>query len=390
MFGLMSLRSPLKLIPLIFLSLFAFHFLLSALHQGYADTASGLIAGSKSSDGKYGSGGVKPHPSTWRDLESAAGNVTRSGEKVNAAFVILARNSDLWSLADSIKQMERAFNHWANYPYVFLNEEPFSEEFKQYTQGLTKARCSYGLIEPDHWRQPSWINEEKASAAREEMIKKKVIYGHSVPYRNMCRFNSGFFYRHPLLANVDYYWRIEPGVKFFCDLPYDPFLVMKQKKAVYGFTLSLLEYIETIPTLWQATMEFMKSRPDLKVEGNAEAFLSDDGGAHYNLCHFWSNFELGDLNFWRSEPYQAYFDFLDAKGGFYYERWGDAPVHSIGAALFAKKEQILWFSDIGYRHEPFQHCPQGEEHTRGKCSCNPKDNFDWEWYSCTKRFTNLS
>jgi len=57
--------------------------------------------------------------------------------------------------------------------------------------------------------------------------------------------------------------------------------------------------------------------------------------------------------------------------GFYYERWGDAPVHSIGAALFAKKEQILWFSDIGYRHEPFMHCPQEEEHTRGRCSCNP-------------------
>lgn len=49
-----------------------------------------------------------------------------------------------------------------------------------------------------------------------------------------------------------------------------------------------------------------------------------------------------------------FFDFLDKKGGFYYERWGDAPVHSIGAALFAKKEQIHFFDDIGYRHEPFQ------------------------------------
>ena len=35
------------------------------------------------------------------------------------------------------------------------------------------------------------IDEEKATKAREEMIRKKVIYGHSIPYRNMCRFNSG-------------------------------------------------------------------------------------------------------------------------------------------------------------------------------------------------------
>lgn len=42
----------------------------------------------------------------------------------------------------------------------------------------------------------------------------------------MCRFNSGFFFRHPLLKDYDYYWRVEPDVKFFCDIAYDPFLTM--------------------------------------------------------------------------------------------------------------------------------------------------------------------
>jgi hypothetical protein len=55
----------------------------------------------------------------------------------------------------------------------------------------------------------------------------------------------------------------------------------------------------------------------------------------------WSNFEIGNLDLWRGEGYSKFFDFLDEKGGFYYERWGDAPVHSIGAALFAKKDQIV-------------------------------------------------
>ena len=90
------------------------------------------------------------------------------------------------------------------------------------------------------------------------------------------------------------------------------------------------------------------------------------------------------------------------------QRWGDAPVHSIGAALFAKKEQIHFFKDIGaqscirtlhaelirrspvgYRHNPFQHCPQGNDHKKGKCWCNPKENFDYEWYSCTSRYDKL-
>ena len=33
----------------------------------------------------------------------------------------------------------------------------------------------------------------------------------------------------------------------------------------------------------------------------------------------WSNFEIGDLDFWRGEAYTKFVEFLDEKGGFYYE-----------------------------------------------------------------------
>jgi alpha 1,2-mannosyltransferase len=33
---------------------------------------------------------------------------------------------------------------------------------------------------------------------------------------------------------------------------YDPFLVMQDQGKVYGFTISLFEYIETIPSLWDS------------------------------------------------------------------------------------------------------------------------------------------
>ena len=39
----------------------------------------------------------------------------------------------------------------------------------------------------------------------------------------------------------------------------------------------------------------------------------------FTIYGVWSNFEITDMNFFRSEAYQAYFDFLDKKGGFYYE-----------------------------------------------------------------------
>jgi alpha 1,2-mannosyltransferase len=56
------------------------------------------------------------------------------------------------------------------------------------------------------------------------------------------------------------------------------------------------------------------------------------------------------MNLWRSPAYQAFFELLESKGGFYYERWGDAPVHSIAAALLQSRNQIHFFDEIGYAH----------------------------------------
>ncbi|KAI0375003.1 glycosyltransferase family 15 protein [Pilatotrama ljubarskyi] len=379
------MMTPMRYAVLVLGIIISLHFILSFSHEDYG-RATSLSRLSEQF------GGSKPHPPYQDGVPEdyyVPSTPSPQGRRANATFVLLARNGDLNGVVMSMKQVEDRFNKEFQYPYVFLNEEPFTEEFKDRIQTLTDAKVEFGLIPKEQWYQPAWIDEERATAARKDMMEKNVIYGGSVPYRNMCRFNSGFFYRHELLAKYKYYWRVEPDVTFFCDLHYDPLLLMQDQKKVYGFTISLYEYPATIPTLWDAVKEFINSNPDLVEPDNAMRFISDDGGETYNNCHFWSNFEIGDLDFWRGEAYSKFFDFLDEKGGFYYERWGDAPVHSIGAALFAKKDQIHFFNDIGYRHNPFQHCPQGELHKKGKCWCNPSENFDYEWYSCLKRYDNL-
>lgn len=107
--------------------------------------------------------------------------------RVKAAFVILARNSDLEGIRQSIRQLEDRFNNKYNYPYVFLNEEPFSDEFKQKTTDLTKAKTSYGKIEKDMWGYPDFINQTYAAECRQDYRARKVIYGGSESYRHMCR-----------------------------------------------------------------------------------------------------------------------------------------------------------------------------------------------------------
>jgi alpha 1,2-mannosyltransferase len=382
------MMTPVRYIFLAFFIIVSLHYILSFSHEEYgrATSLSNIKDKLTSSPGKppYQNGVPEEYYNTVKEDKPDPPE-----RKANAAIVSLARNGDIDGILFSMKQMEDRFNKRYGYPYVFLNEEEFTDEFKSRVSVLTDAPIHFGLIPHDHWFQPDWIDEERASAAREEMVKNQVIYGGSVPYRNMCRYNSAFFFKHELLKDFRYYWRMEPDVRFFCDLNFDPFLIMQDQNKVYGFTISLYEYEATIPTLWSAVKEFIAANPGLVSPDNAMGFVSDDGGETYNRCHFWSNFEIGDLDFWRGEAYTKFVEFLDEKGGFYYERWGDAPVHSIGAALFARKDQIHFFNEVGYLHNPFMHCPQGDVHAKGKCWCDPTKSFDREWYSCLNRYDAL-
>ncbi|KAJ2613811.1 hypothetical protein H4S08_002021 [Coemansia sp. RSA 1365] len=308
---------------------------------------------------------------------------------VRAAFVILVRNSELYGMKRAMRQIEDRFNSRFNYPYVFLNDVPFTEEFKTSTAAMTKANVTYGTIPQEHWSYPSWINQTYAKERREDMKKQGVFYALSESYRHMCRFNSGFFFRHPLLENIEYYWRIEPGVEYSCDIDYDPFLFMQRQGIKYGYTIALHEYPETIPTLWSTVKDFIAKTPSFVRHEGGYQWLSSDGGATYNGCHFWSNFEIGSLRFFRSKEYLEYFEHLDKAGGFFYERWGDAPVHSIAAALLLRKEEVHWFEDIGYYHNPWNNCPQSSA-SRLRCHCDPAGSaVHHYWASCTRAWPAL-
>lgn len=355
--------------------------------------------------------------------------------RANAALVVLARNSEIEGVSQSISSLERHFNRWFNYPYVFLNDEPFNSTFKQAIMNLTSSKVEFGMIDERDWNFPEWADEEQVAEAIAQQGDRAIMYGNMESYHKMCRFYSGKFFNHPLLLKYDWYWRVEPDVKYFCDITYDPFIYMQRHNKVYGFTIVIKELVETVPNLFRETVKFKRARnmtstglwdlfikhpgddelekaetinrdsgsvrrkkqeeklrkeqekkereAELKEQLPDEAFLDTDrhrwdklsyewddwdteeGNVHpeamygevYNMCHFWSNFEIARMDFFRSKEYSDFFDSLERSGGFWAERWGDAPVHSLAAGLFLEPEQVHYFRDIGYRHTTIQHCP---------------------------------
>lgn len=73
-----------------------------------------------------------------------------------------------------------------------------------------------------------------------------------------------------------------------------------------------------------------------------------------------------------SSIWTDFFEFLGHNGGFFYERWGDAPVHSIAASVFLPKERIYFFDDLGYCHKPYNSCrSEMQFRVDPKCACDP-------------------
>lgn len=327
-------------------------------------------------------------------------NMTQIGAE-NATFYMLVRNSELSQTLQTMREIEDRFNKDYKYPWTFLNDLPFTDEFKNLTSGMASGKTEYGLVPTEFWSVPDFINNKTFEAALKKFEADGIIYGGSTSYRHMCRFNSGFFFRHALMNQYKYYWRVEPGTHLFCDQRYDPFTFMRENKKRYGFVITIPEYASTIPTLWPTVETFFETHPEYVAANSAQRFLTDKtltrpedllllSPTRYNLCHFWSNFEIGDLDFFRSQEYLDYFEHLDRSGGFFYERWGDAPVHSIGVVMMMNKSEIHHFSDIGYKHHPYYRCPHDEEsYTSGRCYCGSEkmeDNVDFQPFSCLPRW----
>lgn len=180
----------------------------------------------------------------------------------------------------------------------------------------------------------------------------------------MCRYFSGFFWRHPFLAPFDYYWRVEPHVEFLCNLHHDPFRYAVQHNISYGArraaaappVLTACEeqpspaqptggpcllpfdgaYSErmccphralgwniiaqgdpgTVPTLWPTVQEYMAANPgDVPADNALRGVLTTDDPPTFNFCHFWSNFEIGAFAWLRSPQHLRFFEHLDRCGG---------------------------------------------------------------------------
>ncbi|KAI4949107.1 hypothetical protein J4E91_005571 [Alternaria rosae] len=310
-----------------------------------------------------------PRPSPPLDAPFYTGcqePVLNTTARESAVFMMLARNSEVKGAVSSVRSVQEQFNDNFGYPWVFLNDEEWTEDFKRKVGKAVGegADVKFEVIPKEMWGYPEWIDQDRAKKSMQDMKSRGIQYGGQESYHHMCRFQSGFFYDHPALLPYKYYWRVEPSISFTCAITYDPFVEMARHKKRYGYTTALWERGQTVPSLFRK-LSLFKNEYSIPTSTLWTAMIDaswmpwpfrrmlaalrnrDERGDLWNMCHFWSNFEIADMDFFRGDAYRAVFDYLDRDGGFYYERWGDAPVHSLAAAMLLQPQELHHFSKRG-------------------------------------------
>lgn len=67
---------------------------------------------------------------TGRGLLKSIPSLGHHSAKPKAALISLVRNCELPGLMQSMRQLEFQWNRKYTYPWIFFNDEPFSDEFK--------------------------------------------------------------------------------------------------------------------------------------------------------------------------------------------------------------------------------------------------------------------
>lgn len=115
-----------------------------------------------------------------------------SAPRENAVIVMLARNQEIDKALHSVVSLERRFNRWFQYPYVFLNDEVWSDEFKSAIRAATHANTTFETIPESAWTFPTWIDMDKAQTSIKDQGDRGVLYAGLTSYHHMCRFFSGY------------------------------------------------------------------------------------------------------------------------------------------------------------------------------------------------------
>jgi mannosyltransferase len=141
------------------------------------------------------------------------------------------------------------------------------------------------------------------------MIREKKTYGFVIAVKelketvpNIFRYASAYKRLNNLTSKGLWEMFVEHGVEEEAERKKKPKEIPKEKK----------------PKQKPFPEEILNTDPDTGALPEIDPEAME--GEKYNMCHFWSNFEIASLDWLRSKEYNDFFEMMDRSGGFWMER----------------------------------------------------------------------
>ncbi|VVB92993.1 Glycolipid 2-alpha-mannosyltransferase [uncultured archaeon] len=261
-------------------------------------------------------------------------------KSVKAAIVYLARSKsgDIANLKRSLSLLDVNFNDKFKYPVIIFHED-INENLMKKIREATRSKVQFEKV---IFEIPDFLNKE-------EIPELVYVDGDcfSMGYRHMCRFFSGIIFHHPALEDYDYYWRLDTDSFLLDNINYDVFQFMQERDLEYGY-IDIFKDEPASKGLWDTTKKYIEDN-NIKPEF-LHKFTSN---GVWDRSYYYTNFEIAKLDFWRSDEFMNYFEYLDRSGGIYKYRWGDHVIHLLAISIFVPENKVHRFSDIAYQHQGF-------------------------------------
>lgn len=252
-------------------------------------------------------------------------------------IVIMVRStlSDVYLLNECLQSLEINLGPTlADSDFVFFVEKDFGG-LRKYVVLPEKFNNDFNFVEID-LSIPEFILDKfeiPIFFPHPTHSKGPVGFGHpgfSVEYRSMCRFFSGSFYLNDALANYSSYIRLDTDSKFLKGADFSLFAWLNSNEIQYGFIDSAVQndHPDVVRNLRESIKNYIGVPRRLVMP------------KHIGTRMYYTNFEIGSLEFFRSHLWQNFFSFLDSTNGFYLYRWGDAPVRFAGLWAVGSKKRI--------------------------------------------------
>jgi len=161
----------------------------------------------------------------------------------------------------------------------------------------------------------------------------------------MCRFFANEIFKQPILDNFEYYCRLDTDSFILSSVSSNIFEDAKNNNIKYGYINdSIRDVPEYTIGLWKLAQTFIESHKDIPIYSKLYTEIEENR-------LYYTNFELCNVSWFKSDIWKSFFKVIDNDGGIYRHRWGDHIIRYIGVRSFIPPEQIKRITNIHYSHQ---------------------------------------